>query len=54
LFYKIAKECDEAAGRAQTLATQLCNLHLQSDIKVRVMMYSTFIFYTKVVKLLAT
>jgi hypothetical protein len=35
LFYEIAKECDEAACKADTLAMQLCNLRVQPDIKVR-------------------
>jgi hypothetical protein len=34
LFYKIAKDCAEAASKADTLAMQLCNLRVPPDIKV--------------------
>lgn len=32
---KIVKECNEAAGKAQTLATQLCNHHVQPNVKTQ-------------------
>jgi hypothetical protein len=51
LFYKIVKECNEAAGRAQTLAVGLCNQHVQPNIKVRTIASNTLILYTRVVKL---
>jgi hypothetical protein len=51
LFYKIVKECNEVAGKARTLAVQLCNHHVQPNIKVRIIASNALILYTRVMKL---
>jgi hypothetical protein len=45
LFYKIVKECNE------TLAVQLCNHHVQANIKVRIIVSNALVLCTRVVKL---